>query len=132
MIFISMIILYTKGFVLSKFPNEPKPVKIDADRNKSVMNLKWSNGEEVEFSFDLLRNSCPCAACRGGHDNMQSEPDSTMFIIPLMDAKTTQLVNIKAVGSYAIGFEWADGHSAGIFTWHYLYSLYLQQKARNQ
>jgi DUF971 family protein len=63
---------------------------------------------------------------------MKSEPDDSMFIIPLMDAKTTKLTGIKPVGGYAISLEWADGHSAGIYTWHYLYHLHLQQQEKNQ
>lgn len=114
---------------MSKFPNEPKPVDISANREQSRMTIKWSNGDESEFPFDLLRNSCPCASCRGGHEHMKSEPDDTMFIIPLMDAKTTQLTGIKPVGGYAISLEWADGHTHGIYTWHYLYVLHQQAQA---
>jgi DUF971 family protein len=117
---------------LSKYPNEPKPSDISASREDSQMAIKWNNGEESLFSFDLLRNSCPCAECRGGHANMKSEPDDSMFIIPLMDAKTTQLAGIKQVGGYAISLNWADGHSAGIYTWHYLYSLHQQQETKKQ
>lgn len=117
---------------MSKFPGEPKPSDISANREDAQMKIKWSNGEESVFSFDLLRNSCPCADCRGGHANMKSEPDDSMFLIPLMDARTTQLTEIKQVGGYAITLNWADGHSAGIYTWHYLYSLHQQQEAKHQ
>ena len=115
---------------MSKFPNEPKPVDISANREQSRMTIKWSNGEVSEFPFDLLRNSCPCASCRGGHQNMKSEPDDSMFIIPLMDSKTTQLTGIRQMGGYAISLEWADGHSHGIYTWHYLYKLHQQAQAK--
>lgn len=117
---------------MSKFPNEPKPADIAAKREAKQMTIKWNNGEESGFSFDLLRNSCPCAECRGGHANMKSEPDDSMFIIPLMDSRTTQLTGIKPVGGYAISLDWADGHSAGIYTWHYLYSLHVQQDEKRK
>jgi DUF971 family protein len=119
-----------KGTALTKHPDEPKPIDISAKREQSRMTIKWSNGEESTFPFDLLRNSCPCAECRGGHANMKSEPDDSMFMIPLMDAKATQLTGIKPVGGYAVSLEWADGHSHGIYTWHYLYSLHLQQESK--
>jgi DUF971 family protein len=115
---------------LNNLPNDPKPVDISANREQAKMTIKWNNGTVSEFPFDLLRNSCPCAVCRGGHENMKSEPDDSMFIIPLMDAKTTQLTGIKPVGGYAISLEWADGHSHGIYTWHYLYNLHLQAEAK--
>ena len=117
---------------MSQNPNVPKPVDISANREASQVKIKWSNGEESVFSFDLLRNSCPCAECRGGHANMKSEPDDSMFIIPLMDAKTTELAGIKPVGGYAVSLQWGDGHSAGIYTWHYLYSLHTQQQAKQR
>jgi len=109
---------------LRNVPGEPKPVDISAKREESRLKIKWSNGEESVLTFDLLRNSCPCAQCRGGHENMKPEPDDSMFIIPLMDVKTTQLVDIKPTGGYAITLHWADGHSAGIYNWHYLYMLH--------
>ncbi len=111
--------------------NEPKALDIHADRQAGTLTIKWNNGEEAVLPFDLLRNSCPCAECRGGHANMKSEPDDSMFIIPLMDVKATQLTGIRPVGSYAIALEWADGHSAGIYAWHYLYSLFKQKESKS-
>ncbi|MEJ2757532.1 MAG: DUF971 domain-containing protein [Anaerolineales bacterium] len=117
---------------MSNHPNEPKPIDISASREEQIMTIKWNNGEESVFNFDLLRNSCPCAECRGGHENMKSEPDDSMFTIPLMDSRTTQLTGIKPIGGYAIALEWADGHSHGIYTWHYLYVLHQQQEAKKK
>lgn len=117
---------------MSNTPNEPKPIDISANREQAKVTIKWNNGEESVFPFDLLRNACPCAECRGGHANMKSEPDDSMFIIPLMDTKTTQLLGIKPVGGYAISLEWGDGHSHGIYTWHYLYSLHQQAEAKKE
>jgi len=117
---------------LSNQPNEPKPIDISASKEKQIMTIKWNTGEVSVFNFDLLRNSCPCAECRGGHANMKSEPDDSMFVIPLMDSRTTQLTGINPIGGYAISLEWADGHSHGIYTWHYLYALHQQQEAKKK
>jgi DUF971 family protein len=107
-----------------------RPTAISADREKAMLTIKWNTGEVAEVPFDLLRNSCPCAGCRGGHDNMVKEPNASMFVIPLMDANKTRLTDIKMVGNYAISIVWADGHNDGIFNWNYLYSLYEQMKFR--
>ena len=40
-----------------------------------------------------------------------------------MNASTTRLVGIEAVGNYAINIEWEDGHKYGIYNWHYLVAL---------
>lgn len=58
---------------------EPKPVKIDVDRRESVVRISWKDGHESSYSFMLLRAACPCASCRGGHENMSSEPDEAAF-----------------------------------------------------
>lgn len=115
---------------MSNPAKQPKPVDISANREQARMTIKWNTGEISEFPFDLLRNSCPCAVCRGGHQNMKSQPDDAMFIIPLMDAKMTKLTGINPVGGYAISLEWADGHSHGIYTWDYLYALHQQAEAK--
>lgn len=117
---------------MNKEQIEPKPIDISASREEGTMHIKWNNGEESVFPFDLLRNSCPCAECRGGHENMKSEPDNSMFIIPLMDSKKTQLTAIKPIGGYAIALEWGDGHGHGIYTWHYLYVLHLQKEEKKK
>ena len=54
---------------------------------------------------------------------MKPEPEEDVFTIPLMDVNLTKLVNLEAVGNYAINIEWGDGHKHGIYNWHYLYSL---------
>ena len=50
----------------------------------------------------------------------KAEPDEDVFIIPLMASTATKLRNVSAVGNYAINIEWEDGHSYGMYNWHYL------------
>jgi DUF971 family protein len=33
------------------------------------------------------------------------------------------LIDIRAIGNYAIEFHWQDGHSTGIYTYEYLRTL---------
>jgi ATP-binding protein involved in chromosome partitioning len=33
------------------------------------------------------------------------------------------LLNIAEVGTYALRFDWSDGHSTGIYTWEYLQEI---------
>jgi DUF971 family protein len=99
------------------------PTNISADRQASELTITWNDGEVCVYSFDLLRNACPCAQCRGGHENMSSEPDEDVFTIPLMDAKAAQMRNLEAVGGYALQIEWEDGHNYGIYQWEYLQAL---------
>ena len=111
--------------------SEPTPQDITANRSTQTLIIKWSMGESFDIPFSLLRNACPCASCRGGHENMRKEPDEDVFAIPLTNAETTRLASLEAVGGYAIKITWGDGHDAGIYNWHYLYSLCQKMESNN-
>jgi DUF971 family protein len=100
------------------------PTGITANRESGELIINWMDGVESIYPFSLLRNACPCAECRGGHENMRPEPDQDVYTIPLMDARASRLRSIEAVGNYAILIEWEDGHRFGIYNWHYLRALW--------
>jgi DUF971 family protein len=99
------------------------PAGIIANRQKSMLIIKWKDGHISEYPFTLFRNACPCVECRGGHDQMSDTPDPEVFNKPIEESERTQLVNLESVGSYAISIQWGDGHSAGIYNWDYLRRL---------
>jgi DUF971 family protein len=111
---------------------EAIPTSITANRKEGRLHVEWSDGRPAAYPFDLLRNACPCAQCRGGHENMKPEPDPNMFIIPLMNASASKLKALDAVGNYAINIEWEDGHKYGIYDWHYLRALRDEMDARTE
>jgi DUF971 family protein len=100
-----------------------KPTSIQADRQKDVLTIHWNDGHTSHFGFTLLRAACPCASCRGGHENMRSTPDPAVFTIELPDTPAVHLEKAELVGAYAINFEWKDGHHYGIYNWAYLRDL---------
>ena len=100
-----------------------RPGGITANRHTSEFTVTWSDGHTSIYPFTLLRQACPCAECRGGHENMRSEPDPEMFIPRLDDSPATRLRAVEAVGSYAVTIEWEDGHHFGIYNWNYLRAL---------
>jgi DUF971 family protein len=100
-----------------------RPVGITADRQTRRLRIEWSDGKRSEYSFSLLRYACPCAECRGGHENMGGDPDPEIFERPEEDTPATRLKNLEAVGSYALTIEWEDGHHFGIYNWNFLRSL---------
>lgn len=100
------------------------PTGIKADRQIGQLTITWDGGVESVYSFALLRNACPCAECRGGHENMRADPDEELLNIPLMDANSTRISSLKPVGNYAINIEWKDGHAYGIYNWRYLWALW--------
>jgi DUF971 family protein len=102
---------------------KPSPTTIKASRSERTVTMTWSDGHVSLYPFWLLRAACPCATCRGGHENMHPEPDVDVWDQELPDSPETHLVNIEAVGQYAINIAWEDGHHYGIYNWHFLRAL---------
>ncbi len=100
-----------------------QPTGITANRQTADLAIAWSDGHASVYSFSLLRAACPCASCRGGHENMRPEPDESVFQVELTDSPRTRLKKIEAAGSYGIIIEWEDGHHFGIYNWQYLRKL---------
>jgi len=100
-----------------------KPSSITANRENKGLTVLWEDGHISLYPFSLLRAGCPCAECRGGHDNMSDIPDLSVFTKELPDAPATHINNVIAVGSYGITPVWDDGHAAGIYRWEYLRAL---------
>lgn len=100
-----------------------RPLNIQASRSKGTLTVTWSDGHVSEYPFGLLRAGCPCAQCRGGHENMGPEPDPHVFDIILPLSPAVRLQDIRPTGSYGITLVWEDGHDYGIYNWHYLRRL---------
>ena len=99
-----------------------RPANIDVDRNEGEIRVTWHDGRKCAYPLNNLREACPCAECRGGHENMgrSHDPDHILTLTP---SRSYGLENVELVGNYALQFFWDDGHHAGIFTWEYLYRL---------
>ncbi|NOY98252.1 MAG: DUF971 domain-containing protein [Chloroflexi bacterium] len=100
-----------------------RPNNITANKRTRELTITWDDGHVSVYPFSLLRAACPCAECRGGHENMGPEPDPAVFDIRLADSPATQLANVVATGSYGITIVWEDGHDYGIYNWRYLRAL---------
>lgn len=103
--------------------NPITPTGITANRQTREMIIQWSDGHTSVYPFGLLRAACPCASCRGGHENMRSEPEESVFSVKLSDSPGTRIARVEAVGSYAINIQWEDGHGFGIYNWNFLRKL---------
>jgi DUF971 family protein len=108
------------------------PGNITANKIERQLAIQWKDGHVSNYPFGLLRAACPCASCRGGHENMSSEPEEDVFSTTLDDSSSTRLNRIEAVGQYAITIEWQDGHHYGIYNWHYLRALCPCSECRNK
>jgi ATP-binding protein involved in chromosome partitioning len=96
-----------------------KPLKVKV-RDKEFLDITWDNGKENSLKLSNLRNQCPCALCNAEKDEWSPS------YIPLYTREQLNIVQIKVVGTYALGIEWEDGHNTGIYDYEYLYKLFEQ------
>lgn len=83
------------------------------------LKISWSDGHQSVYSHKFLRESCPCAACKGesllfGKAYIPEPPQVSEDIKP---------EKFSQVGAYALNIAWSDGHSSGIYTYNYLREL---------
>lgn len=98
-----------------------KPKSIQISKSRRVLVVTWDDGHKSEYGWDGLRLACPCAECKGGHENMGAPPDPNVFnLVPM---QTYELIGADVVGNYALQPLWADGHKYGIYTWAFLRGL---------
>lgn len=99
-----------------------RPVGIDLDRAADELRIQWQDGRTCAYPLSNLREACPCAECRGGHEFMGRAHDPAN-ILALKPTRSYGVEQVELVGNYALQVFWDDGHHAGIYTWDYLYRL---------
>ena len=92
-----------------------RPANIEIDKTAQEIRITWNDGQVGVLAFDKLRAACPCAECQAHHAD-----DNPLRRAMLVNV---ELESAQLVGSYAIQFQWADGHRFGIYAWQYLRSL---------
>lgn len=99
-------------------PSNLRPKNIHLDREAHELRITWNDGHASVYPLDALREACPCAECRGGHEFMGPAHDPDLLL--LTPARSYDVRDIQLVGKYALNIVWNDGHDAGIYTWKYL------------
>ena len=95
----------------------PQPTQIE--RLPDAISVQWNDGHPSKYSYQLLRQKCPCARCQS-----EKSDKNPLRLLPV-DPSATDLtvVDIQLVGRYAIRLIWSDGHKTGIYTFEFLHSL---------
>lgn len=90
----------------------PRPRAVRAPHGARVLTIEWADGLRSELPHRLLRGYCPCAGCQGHGGGIR-----------YLTEGSDELTVVEAVGAYALGLAWADGHASGIYTFAYLRRL---------
>jgi DUF971 family protein len=85
------------------------PEEIDLTEDGQVRIL-WPGGVEAKVPFRTLRERCPCAQC-------VEEWTGRKLLDPATLPDDIRPLAITPIGSYAVQFNWSDGHSSGLYTW---------------
>lgn len=96
----------------------PTPLDLTVHHASKVLEIAFSNGQTFRIPCELMRVYSPSAEVQGhgpGQEVLQT------------GKRNVTIVEIEAVGHYAVQPTFSDGHQSGIFTWDYLYFLGSEQ-----
>ena len=96
--------------------NVPQQIKLH--RKSRELSLHYKDGREHRLPAEFLRVYSPSAEVRG-HGRGQEVLQTGKLNVEIID--------VKAVGNYALQLVFDDGHDSGIYSWDYLEELADQQ-----
>jgi DUF971 family protein len=101
------------------------PADISVSRAQRELCIRWQDGHESVYAFDLLRKECPCALCNDQRSKASASGGLSLTVVsgPILKAGEVQANEVTPVGRYAINFVWSDGHNSGIYAFGYLRDL---------
>lgn len=96
------------------------PKRIHVDRQLGKFEIVWEDVSGHIFLADM-RRLCPCALC----DDLRAQQNNlgSLHMIADVEMPSAVLVDVVAVGNYAVQLRWEDGHDTGIYTYAYLREL---------
>ncbi|HUB00169.1 MAG TPA: DUF971 domain-containing protein [Terracidiphilus sp.] len=107
---------------LARIAVTPEKVRVLLTEGKGL-EIDWKDGHRSAWSFAWLRAGCPCATCveeREMEGRRPGQPKAKPAELLPMYTPPPKPASVHPVGRYALQFNWADGHSSGIYSWEYL------------
>ena len=98
----------------SAFGTQVWPIEINLNRAEKSLTIDFDDGSTFTYPAELLRVESPSAEVQG-HGGEEKKI--------IAGRRHVGILNIEAVGNYAIRIEFDDLHDTGIYSWTYLYGL---------
>ncbi len=95
-------------------PDTPQPTTLTVHQASRTLEIAFDDGAHFHIPFELMRVYSPSAEVQGhgpGQEVLQTGKHEV------------GIVDIVAVGHYAVQPVFTDGHESGIFSWDLLYNL---------
>ncbi|MGI9401126.1 MAG: gamma-butyrobetaine hydroxylase-like domain-containing protein [Rhizobiaceae bacterium] len=91
-----------------------KPSELRVSKDRRQLTVKFGENRAFEIPAEMLRVLSPSAEVQG------HSPDQRKLV---SGKRNVEIMQIKAVGNYAIRIAFDDLHETGIFTWNFLLDL---------
>jgi len=102
-------------------PNsQPWPSELRLHKDRRTLTVRFSNGESFDLPAEYLRVKSPSAEVQGH----SAEERKTVG-----GKRNVMLLEVLAVGNYAVRLVFDDMHSTGIYSWDYLRELGLNYES---
>ncbi len=92
----------------------PQPTALTVHQASRTLEIAFDDGAHFQIPFELMRVYSPSAEVQGhgpGQEVLQT------------GKRAVGIVDLTAVGHYAVQPVFSDGHESGIFSWDLLYHL---------
>ena len=113
---------------------DPKSVKVNLTTGSGV-DIEWKDGHRSSYTFQFLRDACPCALCEDERTKARRMPGEPAKAAPgalRMFKAAAKAVSAEQIGKYALRFQWNDNHDLGIYSWAYLREVCPCEDCRGQ
>jgi DUF971 family protein len=101
---------------------KPTSVKVHVSTGAGV-DITWADGHSSHYDFVYLRDECPCATCNDEREKKAMHASgptlASSLALPMFKPKA-KAQSATQVGNYAIGINFTDGHSTGIYSYEHL------------
>ena len=92
----------------------PRPTEIRLKKAEKVLEIDFDDGRRCALPAELLRVESPSA---------EVQSHSVDGKVTIAGRRHVGIIELEAVGNYAIRIVFDDLHDTGIFSWDYLYQL---------
>jgi DUF971 family protein len=100
--------------VSGDFAIRHRPVEIRLKKAEKILEIDYADGAKFALPAELLRVESPSAEVMG-HGPGQKQIVAGRAEVGILD--------VEAVGNYAVRLKFDDLHDTGLYSWDYLYEL---------